>query len=138
MAIQSPERLTFCASNNLLKYAASIISPWVDMLAGCLKRGDCALSMTDSSTSAGWHHKINFREIIGEYSDPVQAMVRIEMAHHHATLFLKVGIKEYSYWFLGWKNNVADALLHDFDCSDDELTQILYETCSSQLHSTFK
>ena len=31
-----PEDLRFWASNNLLEYIASIISPWVDMLAGCL------------------------------------------------------------------------------------------------------
>ena len=48
-----PEDLCFRASNNLLKYIASILSPWIDMLAGRLNRGDCALSMTDSSTSAG-------------------------------------------------------------------------------------
>jgi hypothetical protein len=47
-----PEDLRFRASNNLLKYIASIISPWVDMLAGRLSRGDCALSMTNSSTLA--------------------------------------------------------------------------------------
>ncbi len=52
--------------------------------------------MTDSSTSAGWLRKTNFREIIGDDPDPVQAKVRIEMAHHHAILFLKAGIKEYS------------------------------------------
>jgi hypothetical protein len=58
-----PEILRFRASNNLLKYVAFIISPWVDILAGRLKQGNCALSilMTDSSTSAGWLRKTNFR-----------------------------------------------------------------------------
>jgi len=46
--------LRFRASNNLLEFMASIISPWIDILAGRLSRGDCALSMTDSTTSAGW------------------------------------------------------------------------------------
>ena len=45
--------LRFRASNNLLEYVASIISPWVDLLASHLHQGDCALSMTDSTTSAG-------------------------------------------------------------------------------------
>ncbi len=70
-----PEDLRFQASNNLLEYIASIISPWVDMLAGCLSRGDCALLMTDSSTSAGWLRKTNFQEIIGDDPNPVQARV---------------------------------------------------------------
>ena len=48
-----PEELRFRALKNLLEYIASIITPWVDMLAGRLNEGDCALSMTYSSTSAG-------------------------------------------------------------------------------------
>jgi hypothetical protein len=128
-----PEDLRFRASDNLLEYIASIISPWLDMLAGRLSQEDCALSMTDSSTSAGWLRKTNFREIIGDDPDPVQAKVQIKMARHHAILFLKAGIKEYSQWFPGRKNNIADALLQDFDCSNVTLTQILRDTCPSQL-----
>ncbi len=105
-----PEDLCFRASNNLLEYIGSIISPWVNMLASRLSQGDCALSMTNSSTLAGWLRKTNFREIIGDNPDPVQAKVRIEMARHHTILFLEAGIKEYSQWFPGRKNNVADAL----------------------------
>jgi hypothetical protein len=91
-----PEVLWFRASNNLLEYIASIITPWVDMLAGRLTRGDCTLSMTDSSTSAGWLRKTNFSESTDINADPVQSSVRIEMACHHATLFLDAGIKECS------------------------------------------
>jgi hypothetical protein len=39
---------------------ASIILPWVNMVAGCLKRGDCTLLVKDSSTSMGWLNKTNF------------------------------------------------------------------------------
>jgi hypothetical protein len=56
-----PEELQFRASNNLLEYVASIISSWVNMLACRLKRGNCALLMTDSSTSAGWLRTADFR-----------------------------------------------------------------------------
>jgi hypothetical protein len=55
-----PEDLHFWASNNLLEYIAFIISLWVDMLAGRLSQGDCALSMTNSSALAGWLRKTNF------------------------------------------------------------------------------
>ena len=92
----------------------------------------------DSSTSAGWLRKTNFREFTGVDADPVQAFVCIKTARHHATLFLDAGIKEYSQWFPGWENNVADALLRDFDCSDNELTQILRNTCPSQLPQHFQ
>ncbi len=73
----------------------------------------------------------NFREFLGDNADPVQSRVRIDIARHHATLFLAAGIKEYSQWFLGRENNVADALLCDFDRSDDKLTKILRKSCPS-------
>ncbi len=96
-----PEDLCHRASNNLLEYVASIVSPWVDMLAGRLKRGNCALSLMDSSKFAGWLQKTNFREVIGKDTDPVEMKIRIDMARHHATLFLVAGMKEYSQWFPG-------------------------------------
>ena len=133
-----PEVLWFRASNNLLEYIASIITPWVDMLAERLTRGDCALSMTDSSTSAGWLCKTNFSESTDVDADPVQSSVRIETARLHTTLFLDTGIKEYSPWFPGRENNVADALSRNFDRSDDDLTQILRNTCPSQLPQHFQ
>jgi hypothetical protein len=132
------EDLHFGASNNLLECIASIISPWVNMLADHLKQGDCSLLMMDSSMSAGWLRKTNFREIIKEDADPVQAKVRIEMVQHHPALFLEAGIKEYSQWFPGQENNVAEALSHDFDCSDDKLFHILHETCPLQLPQHFQ
>jgi hypothetical protein len=78
------------------------------------------------------------QEIMWENTDEVQATVRIKTAHHHANLFFDAGIKEYSQWFLGWENNVADALLCDFDHSDDKLTQLIRNTCSSQLSQHFQ
>ena len=57
-----PEDLLFRASNNLLEHIAAVITPWVDIIAGRISKGDCALSMTDSTTSAGWMRKSNFRE----------------------------------------------------------------------------
>jgi hypothetical protein len=75
-----PEEFCFRASNNLLEYIASIITPWVDMLVGRLNRGNCALLMTDSSMSAGWLRKTNFQEFTGFDADPVQASIRIETA----------------------------------------------------------
>jgi hypothetical protein len=72
-----PKNLLFRASNNLLEHLAAVISPWVDILAGCLKNQDCILSMTNSTTAEGWLKKSNFSKL-GE--SPIQASVRIEAA----------------------------------------------------------
>jgi len=73
-----PEELHFWATNNLLKHVASIISPWINMLAGRLKQGNCALLMTDSSTSASWLRKTHFQEKLGDNVHPIQIKVRIK------------------------------------------------------------
>jgi hypothetical protein len=53
-------KLQFHASNNLLKHPAVIITPWVDIIMGRLSNGNCALSMTNNTTSEGWLKKTNF------------------------------------------------------------------------------
>jgi hypothetical protein len=130
-----PDDLKFRASNNLLEHLAAIISPWVDIIAGRITKGDCALSMTDSTTSEGWLRKSNFIE---DGEDPIQATIRLEVARHHATHYLSNEIREYSQWFRGADNNVADALSRDNDRTDEELTQILRLHCPSQLPQHFK
>jgi hypothetical protein len=55
---------------NLLGYLAAIITPWIDLLAGCLECGDCALSMTDSTTAEGWMRKSNFENLAKTPSKP--------------------------------------------------------------------
>ena len=130
-----PPRSRFRASNNLLEFMASIISPWIDILAGRLSKGDCALSMTDSTTSAGWIRKTNFKE---DTVDPIEASTRIKIARHHAALFIENDIKEYSQWFEGKKNQVADALSREFELSDENLTNTLRSLFPSQLPEHFK
>jgi hypothetical protein len=116
-----PDDLLFRASNNLLEHIAAIITPWVDILAGRLSKGDCALSMTDSTTSEGWLQKTNFLEDVGS----VQASVRIQVACKHALRYMHQEIRDYSQWFPGIENNVADVLSRERDLSDDELTNLL-------------
>jgi hypothetical protein len=59
--------------------------------------------------------KTKFRGI-GE--DPLEARVQLKVARHHASLILDAEAKEYSQWFPGSKNNVADALSQDFGRDD--------------------
>jgi hypothetical protein len=49
-----PDNLLFRTSNNLLKFLAAIITPWIDILSRHLNPEDCALLMTDSTTAKGW------------------------------------------------------------------------------------
>jgi hypothetical protein len=69
---QIPANLQFQATNNLLEYLTAIITPWIDLLNGQLKSGDCALSMTDSTTTKGWMQKSNFDK---SSKEPIQASV---------------------------------------------------------------
>ena len=85
-----PKDLKFRASNNLLEHLAAIITPWVDILTCRLKEGDCALSMTNNTTSEGWLKKTNFIE---DGKEPIQATIRLEVARHHATNYLLGGIQ---------------------------------------------
>jgi hypothetical protein len=117
-----PPHLLSLASNNLLEHMASVISPWIDIIAGRLKEGDCSLSMMDSTTSEGWTRKTNFKE--DEHG--IQATIRIEVACSHAFCFMTHRICKYSQWFPGIMNQVADALSQDMDRTDKELTQILF------------
>ena len=95
-----PLHLRFRASNNLLEFIASIITPWVDILTNRLSRSDCALSMTDSTTSAGWLRRSSFHEVT-DSDTLVEATTRIGIARHHASLFLNADVMEYSQWFEG-------------------------------------
>ncbi len=106
-----------------------VITPWVDILAGRLNRGDCALSMTDNTTSARWMQKSNFRE----ESEPVQAAARILVTRTHARHYMNLEIRDYSLWFQGKDNNVADSLSRDFHLSDAELTLHITKQFLSQV-----
>jgi hypothetical protein len=129
-----PGKLQFHASNNLLKHLAGTISSWVNILMGRLKEGNCNLSMTNSTTSEGWMRETNCKE----ETDHIQAKVIIEVTRSHAKKYMNNGIQEYSQWFLGSQNNVADALSWNMDRTDVELTQILFTHIPSQIPSTFK
>jgi hypothetical protein len=132
---QIPEDLLFRASNNLLEFLAAIITPWIDIINGRLSAGDCALSMTDSTTAEGWMRKSNFVE---PNEDAVQASVRVEAARKYATIFMDADIKGYSQWFEGKKNNVADALSRDLHLSTDELTFLLHSHFPEQMQANFQ
>ena len=81
------------ASNNLLDHIRSIITPWIDIIRGRLKPGDCSLSITDSSTSEGWDRKKNFKE---DGDETIQATVRLEVSRGDAERMMEARVKNYS------------------------------------------
>jgi hypothetical protein len=74
-----PEELLYRASNNILEHITRVITVWIDILARRTKPEDCILSMTDSSTSAGWAYMSNFDvdplQEVDCYVDPIEAQV---------------------------------------------------------------
>ena len=116
-----PKNLLFRVSNNLLEHLATVISLWVDILAGRLNQQDCVLSMTNSTTAKGWLRKSNTE--LGK--SPIQASVRIKATRKYATIFMLLEIRSYSQWFKGVMKEVADALSRDNDRSDNELTSTI-------------
>jgi hypothetical protein len=135
LEILSSKQLEVYSFNNLLKHLARIIIPWINILAGRLKKGDCTLLMTDSLTSEGWLRKSNF---IKDSKDPIQTTIRLKVAPNHASQYLLNKIWEYSQWFPGAANNISDALSWDGDRSNVELTQMLHYLYPFQLPQHFK
>jgi hypothetical protein len=130
-----PSYLLFRALNNLLKHLATIISPWVGILAGHLKNQDCVLLMTNSTTAEGWLKKTYFSKFGKSLT---QASIRIEAAWKQATLVLSLGIKCYSQWFKRERNQILDNFSCDDDRRDKELTSAIKSFCPSQVPSHFK
>ena len=139
-----PEDLLFRATNNLLEHIATIIGPWLDMIQGRLRKGDCKLSIADSTTSCGWRKKTNFEtdpDLLlaeeGTASDPIEGIVRMEVCRFDALLLLENEICDFSQWLEGAKNNVSDSLSRDFDIDNEQLTLLLQQKFPEQVPEHF-
>jgi hypothetical protein len=77
--------------------------------------------MINSTTLEGWLRKTNYSKLGDE---PIQALVHLEAARMHGMNYVTTGIREYSQWFRGEDNVVADSLTRNDDRSDEELTQL--------------
>ncbi len=91
--------------------------------------------MTNSMTLERWLKKTNFIE---DGKSPIQATIHLEVACLHALHYLSHKIQEYSQWFCGADNQVADALSQDDNPMDEELTKILCSHCPSQVPEHFR
>ena len=132
---QLPEDLRNKATINMLEHAASIVGPWFDLLTHNLPPLSCTLSLTDSTTSAGWLRRSNFKE--NDESDDHQ-LAKLTLSRSHAKRFLDHEVKEYSQWFPGHENVIADSLSRDFHLSSNTLTLLLHSKFPTQLPPHFK
>jgi hypothetical protein len=117
-----PEELLNRAHINELEFIASIIHPWIDLLRGRLKPGDCFLVMGDSTTAMGWMHKSKYRED-GETAE--RHAVRLKIARKLAELVIDNDLTLYSQWFPGKDNVIADCLSRDTHLSDTDRIALL-------------
>jgi hypothetical protein len=92
------------------------------------------LSMTDSTTAEEWLHKTNFSKL---KEDPIQATVKLEVARMHTTHYITHSIREYSQWFPGKVNIVADSLSCNNNRTDSKLTNLFPMHCPSQIPENF-
>ena len=70
--------------------------------------------------------------------DPEQATVWLEVARLHATHYITLGIREYSKWFKGEDNVIANSLSWDDNRTDEELTNLFCTFCKSQILEHFE
>ena len=116
-------------SLNLFEFLGSIVSVWLEILAGDVPRGSCILAQGDSTSATGWLRKSNFPE----HSHPLQ----LEAARHLAHLVLDAGACLYSQWFPGKENGVADCLSRDTHLSDENLTNLCHSYLPEQMPPNF-
>jgi hypothetical protein len=131
-----PKNLQFRATLNMLEHVGAIIGPWIDILEDNLPPFTCILSQTDSTTSAGWLKKSNFKESADESKAMTKA--KLKMSREHALRLMQYKIKDYSQWFPGVENEVADSLSRDHHINDNELTSIFFSKTPSQVTQEFK
>ena len=119
----------------MLEHVASTIGPWVDIISGDLPQSSCILSMTDSTTSAGWLRKSNFMD---ESDTKMHSQAKMFVSREHAKRILQNNIREYSQWFKGCDNIIADSLSRDFHLDDVTLTSLFHSRFSQQIPPHFK
>ena len=118
----------------MLEHVASIVGPWIDLLSEQLPPLSCSISLTDNTTSAGWLRKSNFSDT-GENAEHLHA--KLQVARSYATRFINNDIREYSQWFPGKHNIIADSLSRDFHMSNTILTSVVRSILPPQTRQLF-
>jgi hypothetical protein len=133
--IEFPDELLGRAHINLLEFLAALIGPWLDVYYGRLQKEDCFLVMGDSTTAAGWIHRTRYR---GKDEDDDDFNARLTVARKYARLVLNNDLVNYSQWFPGVDNVVADCLSRDGHLSQIERESLLTSAFPNQLPPNFQ
>lgn len=131
-----PTHLQYRMTLNMLEFVASIISPWIDIIEDDLPELSCILSMTDSSTTEGWLRKSNFKENENESIEMTRA--KRKLSRDHASRMMNKNCKDFSQWFEGDANELADSLSRDFHLSNEYLTSIYHHSIPKQTPPNLK
>ena len=132
-----PKELQFRATLNMLEHLAAVIGPWIDIIENNMPRFSCILSMTDSSTAAGWLRKSNFSNAKDEdHKELISA--KLTISRSHAIRLLENECCDYSQWFPGEDNELSDSLSRDFHLSESQLTNLYFSKIPEQTPTNLK
>jgi len=118
-------------SINFLEFLACVVGIILSIEEDDPAAGYCYLSATDNTSAMGWLRKSNF------VSDCDHA-AHLGHARELTSKLLRRALMNYSQWFAGEDNWVADLLSRDLVSSDKEITTIINSRFPSQLPKSFK
>ena len=102
---------------NVLEFIGSMITIWIDILAGTISPDACLLSQTDSTSAVGWLKKSCF--------DEKQHKLAMQTARHLALLLIHAKCSLYSQWVEGEANRVSDILSRDHHLTDSAVISLI-------------
>ena len=111
---------------NFLEFLACVVEIMLS-----IEEDYCYLSATANTSAMGWLRKSNF------VSDGDHA-AHLGLAREFASELLRRALMNYSQWFAGEGNWVADLLSCDLVSSDHEITTIINSRFPSQVPKSFK
>jgi len=128
---QVPPALVGLMSINFLEFIGCVLGALLAFLEGETRAGDCVLSVTDNTSSAGWLRKSNFAQ-----SDEHRA--HLEVARTLAITSMNHKCCLFSQWLAGVDNVIPDLLSRDKKRSDESLTLYIKRTYPNQVTEDFK
>ena len=116
---------------NFLEFLACVVGIMLSIKEDDPAAGYCYLSATDKTSAMGWLRKSNFVSN-GDHA------AYLGLAREFTSELLRRAFLNYSQWFAGEGNWVADLLSRDLVSSNHEITTIINSRFPSQVPKSFK
>jgi hypothetical protein len=116
---------------NFLEFLACVVGIMLSIEEDDPAAGYCYLSASNNTSAMGWLRKSNF------VSDGDHA-AHLGLAREFTSELLRRALMNYSQWFAGEGNWVADLLSRDLVSSDHKITTIINSHFPSQVPKSFK